>query len=103
MRKNTRGRNPQQRKNRGGGGPLSSMLDMGRLPYFLYDVKQLFMELKIEEYVWTPILSSIVAKASRINLDAAGEFIEKKIEDGALPAEIQKPLFQLLGKYSRMR
>jgi len=103
MRRNTRGRNPQQRKNRGGGGKFESMLDMGRLAYFLYDVKQIFMEMGVEEFIWTPILSSIVAKASRINIGAAEEFIGKKVSDGALPIDAEKPLIQLLNRYSRMR
>ena len=79
------------------------MLDRRRLPYFLYDIKELFYDLKIEENVWAPFLSSIVAKASRISIKAAEEFVLQKIADGSIPKEAENPLLNLLDKYGRMR
>ena len=65
-----------RRRNKGGATPLEAMLDMRRLDYFLYDVKELFVEMGVEENVYNPLLSSLVAKASRsaiMNPVAVGE------------------------------
>ena len=103
MRRGGRGPTPQQRRNRGTQGSYSNMLDRRRLPYFLYDMREVFRELKIEETIWAPLLSSIIAKASRISIKEAEDFLLQKITDGTLPKEAEKPLMDLLGRYGRMR
>ena len=79
------------------------MLDRRRLPYFLYDMKEVLRSLKLEETIWAPLLSSIVAKASRISIKEAADFIVQKVADGTLPKEAEDPLLDLLGRYGRMR
>lgn len=103
MRRTGKGPTTQQRHNRGGGGSYANMFDRRRLPYFLYDMKELLRGLKIEETIWAPLLSSIVAKASRISIKEAEEFILQKVADGTLPKEAEKPLLDLLNRYGRMR
>jgi hypothetical protein len=103
MRRGNRRRKPYQKRNGGGRQEYESMLDLGRLDYFLYDAKQIFFEMGVEENVWSPLLSSIVAKASRKSIQDAGDFIKQKVKDGDLPADAEKPLLRLLNKYTKMR
>jgi len=104
--KQMRGKNRRpfpQRPNRGGHGKRESMLDMGRVTTFLYYAEEIARELKIEENVWNPIISTVVAKASRMGIEEAAAFLGEKVKSGELPKESEGPLKQLLERYSRMR
>lgn len=92
-----------QRPNRGDTRRRESMLDMGRMTQFMYYAEQIITETGVKDGTWNTILASIVAKASRISIDAAQDFIREKVQKGLLPAESEKPLLQLLERYSRLR
>ena len=98
-----RRRSYNQRPNRGDTHRRESMLDMARMTQFMYYAEQIITETGKLDGTWNTIIASIVAKASRISINAAQDFIHEKVVAGLLPAEAEKPLMQLLERYSRMR
>jgi len=92
-----------QRPNRGNTVKRESMLDMGKVTTFIYYAEEIVKEMKIDESVWNTTISSLVAKASRMGIDDAVEFLKEKIKNGEFPKECEEPLIQLMRRYSRMR
>ncbi len=82
---------------------LAKMLDVRRLSYFRYDATEILNSSGIEEKVWTPILASIVTKASRLGIKDANEYIQKLEKDEILDIEITQSLIRLLDRYKRWR
>ena len=79
------------------------MLDMRRVNHFRYDAKQMFMDSTVEQNVWTPLLSSIVAKASRTGIKDAWEYVNMKEDEGVLPEDVAESLRRLLERYKKWR
>jgi len=92
-----------QRTNRGDTHRRESLLDMARMNQFMYYAEQIILENGTKDGTWNTILASLVAKASRISIGAAQEFIHEKVLAGLLPEKAERPLMQLLERYSRMR
>jgi hypothetical protein len=92
-----------QRPNRGDTGRRESMLDMGRMTQFVYYAEQIITETGVKDNTWNTVLASIIAKASRMSIDAAQDFIREKVGTGQLPKEAEAPLCQLLERYARLR
>ena len=76
---------------------------MRRLNYFRYDAKEIFFSTNLDEKVWTPILASIVSKASRTNIKEANDYIYKLESEEVLTREIADALVGLLGRYKKWR
>jgi hypothetical protein len=98
-----RRRTYSQRTNRGDTHRRESLLDMARMNQFMYYAEQIITETGTKDGTWNTILASVVAKASRISITAAQEFIHEKVTAGLLPEKAERPLMQLLERYSRMR
>jgi len=101
MNRKPRRNYPQE--NRNGRDKYDSMLDMGRMNSFHYAAKHLGIETKVDPNVWNTIMASVVAKASRIGIEEAKEFVLEKIKSNELPKEAEEPLIQLLSRYSKVR
>jgi hypothetical protein len=82
---------------------LVKMLDMRKLSYFRYDVKEIFNSTEIEQKVWNPMLASIVTKASRLSIEEANVYIHELEDEGILGKETAKAISQLLDRYKRWR
>jgi hypothetical protein len=102
-RMNRRPRRNFPQQNRNGHGNYDSMLDMGRMNSFLYYAQQIIKEMGEEDGTWNSILASIVAKASRMGIKEAQEYIVLTVKNGRLPKETEQPLIELLNRYSKMR
>ena len=79
------------------------MLDMSRMNQFMYYAEQIITETGTRDGTWNTIIASIVAKASRISIRAAQEFIHEKVAAGLLPQKAEEPLLRLLERYSKWR
>ena len=82
---------------------LVKKLDLRRLSYFRYDVKEIFNSTNIEDKVWNPLSASIVTKASRLSIKDAKEYILKLEMEETLSKETANELIHLLDKYKRFR
>ena len=98
-----RRRTYSQRQNYGDTHRREALLDMARMNQFMYYAEQIITETGTKDGTWNTILASVVAKASRISIRAAQEFIHEKVLAGLLPEKAERPLMQLLERYSRMR
>lgn len=82
---------------------LVKMLDMRKLSYFRYDVKEIFNSTEIDQKVWSPMLASIVTKASRLSINDANIYIHELENEGVLGKETVNALSYLLDRYKRWR
>jgi len=96
-------RSYSQKPNRGDTRRRESMLDMSRMNQFTYYAEQIITETGTKDGTWNTIIASIIAKASRISIRAAQEFIHEKVVAGTLPQKAEAPLGQLLERYSKWR
>jgi hypothetical protein len=94
-----------QRQNRHNNGErhLMKKLDLRKVNYFKYDAQEIFDTTKLDEKLWNSLIASIVAKASRVGIKEAKEYIRKMEDEDVLPNEIGKELNYLLDKYKRWR
>lgn len=76
-------------------------LDMHRSPEFTYMTNKILETLP--ENVRGSISGSIYAKASRIGINDAKDFIVKKIQEGILTDAMAENLINLLFRYSKYR
>lgn len=81
----------------------TSMLDMRRLEHFRYDAKNLLERSGVEDRVWTPLLATVIAKASNTNINEAKDYIRAKFDEGVLPEDTARGLSRLLDRFRRMR
>lgn len=76
-------------------------LDMHRSPEFTYMLNKVLEPLP--ENVRGSISGSIYAKASKLGVNEAKEFILKKKQEGVLNAEMSENLINMLFRYSKYR
>lgn len=100
-----RRRRYDRRPNRGDTLKRVRMLDMGRMNSFMFAAEDIFRQTGNKETVqnYASILASIAAKASRIGIEDAQQYIKEKVVEGRLPKEAEEPLCRLLDRYSRWR
>jgi len=98
-----RRRSYSDRPNRGDTHRREALLDMARMNQFMYYAEEIITQTGTKDGTWNTILASIVAKASRISIKAAQEFIHEKVTAGLLPPKAEAPLMQLLERYSKWR
>ena len=82
---------------------LIKMLDIKKLIYFQYDVKEIFNSTEMDQKIWNPMLASIVTKASRLSINEANEYIHDLKKEELLDKETANALLRLLDKYKRWR
>ncbi len=80
-----------------------SMLNMRRLDDFRYDATEILEDSPVDKHVWFPMLSSIIAKASRSSIKAAREYVQAKVDENILPPETGDALSRLLERYRKWR
>ena len=97
-----RGFNQRSRKN-DGNDKLISMLDMGRVVHFRYDARQVLRRTSMEQKVWQPFLSTLIAKASRSSIKEGREYIQQKEEEGIITNDTAESLSRLLNRYRKWR
>jgi hypothetical protein len=82
---------------------LVKKLDLRKLNYFNFDAKEILNSTDIEQKVWSPLLASIVTKASRLSIKDAKEYIYKLEQEEVLDVDTAKALSNLLDRYKRWR
>ena len=102
-RRNQKKHQNRERRFRNDEQRLVKKLDLRKLNYFRYDVKEIFNSTDIEPKTWNPLLASISTKASRLSIKEAKEYIIQLEKDEVLANEIAQNLINLLDKYKRWR
>lgn len=80
-----------------------SMLDMKKVERFRYYAKEMLGESGLDEKVWTPILGTIVAKATTKGIMDAHEYLQTQEDAGVLTPDLVRDLHRLLDRNKRWR
>jgi hypothetical protein len=91
------------KKNQNHERKFEQRLDMRRLTYFRYDMKEIFNSTDMDPKVWNPVLASTVTKASRLGIKGAKEYIESLVIEDVLDEKIAKELIRILDRYKKWR
>ena len=79
------------------------MLSMHKIQPFKYDMNEILNETSMDPAKASAFLATVVAKASRISLKEAKEYIAEVVEAGDLTKDEQTRFNNLLQKYSKYR
>ena len=80
------------------------LLKTGKVLEFRYDSREIFRSHSdVESRVYEPFIQTLIAKASRLGIDEAEDYLREKVDDGLVPEEVGDRLVRLIGRYSRMR
>jgi len=79
------------------------MLNLHRMTTFTYDLKEILSHYKIGETIAPSVIASVTAKASRISIDAAIQYVRDQEKAGVLPKLAADEICNLLERWSRLR
>jgi len=79
------------------------MLSQGRMSSFRYDIKEIISHYKINEAEAYSVMASVIAKGSRISIEAAREYVLDQEKTGLYPREALDEICNLLVRYSKLR
>jgi hypothetical protein len=81
----------------------TTMLNLGGLSAFRYDIREILSHYKIEDSAATAIMASVIAKGSRISIDSARAYVLDQEKTGAYPKEALDEICVLLDRFSKLR
>ena len=79
------------------------MLNVAYQDVFRYELRRIFAETEIDQDTAAPLVAQIIAKASRISIEAANQFLETLIEREEITAEMAQAISKLLDRNTRYR
>lgn len=79
------------------------MLNLHRVTTFTYDLKEILTHYKISDAVAPSLIASVIAKASRISIDAAISYVREQEKAGTIPREASDEICNLLARWSKLR
>ncbi len=100
-RNRSRAGKPTHYRNKDAPSTRVGMLNMRRLGEFRYDVRELFIENKMDPDLATTFLASIIAKASRLTIREAKDFVRDQMDDGIITKDVSDGLCYLLDRYTK--
>ena len=80
-----------------------SMLNTHKINPFKYDMNEALAATSMDDAKASAFLSSVIAKASRVSVKEAKEFIRSFVETGDLTKEESEKMCKLLDRYSKFR
>ena len=79
------------------------MLNLNRLAPFKYDIREVFLESKMDPTYSSALLANIIAKASRTSTQEAKAYVRSEQEKGQFEKEVADDICALLDRYSKWR
>ncbi|MGD1061184.1 MAG: hypothetical protein ABR879_06980 [Methanomassiliicoccales archaeon] len=79
------------------------MLNLRRMEVFRYDVRALLADFKVDEALASTVIANVIAKASRVSVSDAKEYVKEIETRGGYGKEVSQELCQLLDKYTLYR
>ncbi|MDD4222898.1 MAG: hypothetical protein PHF83_07210 [Candidatus Methanomethylophilus sp.] len=83
--------------------PRQAMLNAHRIMPFKYDMNEVLSQSSMDPTMASSFLASVIAKASRISIHEAKDYIKTFLEEGNLSRDEFDRINRLLDKYSRYR
>ncbi len=79
------------------------MLNLHKVIPFRFDIREIMTHYKVEETQASSIVASVIAKASRISIQTAKEYVRDQETAGSIPKEVTGEICELLDRYSKYR
>jgi len=79
------------------------MLNLRRMTVFRYDVRALMANCKVDEALASTVIANVIAKASRVGIDDAKDYVREVESRGGYGKEVSQELCMLLDKYTLYR
>ncbi len=79
------------------------MLNLRRLIPFRFDIRDIMARNNVDEAVGSSVVASVIAKASRISIQAAKEYVRDQEKAGSFGNEVTLDICDLLDRYSKYR
>lgn len=79
------------------------MLSQNKMTVFRYGLREIMSNYRVEEAAAKSLIASVMAKASRISIDSAKNFIREQERTGICPREVTDEVYDLLEKFSTYR
>ncbi|MFA6642754.1 MAG: hypothetical protein WCS40_05090 [Methanomethylophilus sp.] len=83
--------------------PRQAMMNAHRIMPFKYDMNEVLSQSSMDPTMASSFLASVIAKASRISIHEAKDYIKTFLEEGNLSRDEFDRINRLLDKYSRYR
>ena len=83
--------------------PRVAMLNVHRLGSFKYDLRDALGSARIDEATASSILANVIAKASRISIKDAKDYIRELEEKSTLEKGAAEDICSVLDRYSKYR
>jgi len=81
----------------------STMLNLGRLTAFRFDMREIMSHYEVDEAAASTMVASVIAKGSRISIAAARDYVRDQEKAGACPREAVDEICNLLDRFSKLR
>lgn len=81
----------------------TTMLNVGRLSAFKYDIREIMSHYEIDEASASSVVASVIAKSSRVSIESAVAYVREQEKTGLYPRESLHEIVNLLDRYSKLR
>ncbi|OGS41519.1 MAG: hypothetical protein A3K67_00955 [Euryarchaeota archaeon RBG_16_62_10] len=79
------------------------MLNLGRITPFRFSIKEIMTHYEISEDVASSVMATVIAKGSRVSINAARNYVRDQEKAGAYPRAVSDEICDLLDKFSKLR
>ena len=79
------------------------MLNEGKRTELLFFLREIVLEAGVSEKLAEPFMASLVAKGARESVDSAMDFLDSKIEEGFISADVRDPIEKTMRRFTKMR
>jgi len=79
------------------------MLNLYRITPFKYDMKEIMSAYRVDEAVASSVIASVVAKASRISITSARDYVRVQQKEGLYSKDVSDEICDLLSRYTKYR
>ncbi|HVO78016.1 MAG TPA: hypothetical protein VMS79_04020 [Methanomassiliicoccales archaeon] len=79
------------------------MLNLRRMNVFRYDVRAVLADSKVDQALASTVIANIIAKASKVGINDAKDYVREVESRGAYGKEVSQELCLLLDKYTLYR
>ena len=79
------------------------MLNVGRLNSVKYGLREIMAHYEVDEAVARTIIASVIAKASRISIVSARDYVRDQEKAGTVSHDVSNEICMVLDQHSKLR
>lgn len=81
----------------------TTMLNVGRLNSVKYGLREIMAHYEVDEAVARTIIASVIAKASRISIVSARDYVRDQEKAGTVSHDVSNEICMVLDQHSKLR